>query len=142
MDWVYTIPFGFHLFRASLVFFLLAIPKNHPHREVLLILILLLGIASDLLDGTIARVLKITSWSSLAWGDYGSDYFFFIGYLLIVGNKISLAKNRERKRLSPEERKVQAAKTRKVLFFWGFLTFMLLAEIYILFFYRAFTMKL
>ncbi|MEK7486025.1 MAG: hypothetical protein AABZ60_17010 [Planctomycetota bacterium] len=140
-EWVYWIPWIFYAFRVSCVFALLAVPLKHPARDLLVVLILLLALASDLVDGCICRALKITHLVSIYWGDHGADLICAFGSLIVLGNNISFAKDPPRKkRLTPEERYAKRWQLRAKFLFWLVLGTGLVVEIYFLMLARALRM--
>lgn len=137
-EWVYHIPWIFYAFRSLTVVALMAVPRKHPNRDLLVLLILLLGLASDLVDGCIVRALKITHLWSIYWGDHGADLVFFFGSFIVLTCNISFAKDLPRKkRLTPEERYQTRWRRRIAMGFWLILTIGLVVEIYILMLARA-----
>lgn len=136
-DWAVCLPFVLYAFRALVPLGLAGVARNHPHREILLVLLLLLGLASDLVDGVLARALRITGWSSVYWGDHGADLAFFFGSVVVIGGRLSWQKNLPVHRAldrSPAERRLE----RWVRVAWLALGVGLAGYIYFLIFERMF----
>jgi hypothetical protein len=94
VGWPFFAPFALQAARAAGVsLLLLGIARNHPRRELLILATLLFGLMTDLLDGIIARTLRMTGLQTLSWGDLAGDLGFWVGALVIVRFRRSLAKD-------------------------------------------------
>ncbi len=137
-EWVSLVPYALHAFRCLLVPALAAVPRNHPWRELLLIEIVLLAIASDLVDGAVARALAITHLESLYWTDHGADLVFIFGAILVIGGKLSFARDRSDAPPSREERRTRRNAERWSLALHITLTLLLVLAVTGMMFLRAF----
>jgi hypothetical protein len=136
MDWTLSLPFVFYAFRAVLPVIMAGIPRNHPWREMRLVVFLLAGITMDLVDGVLARWLRITGWNAVYWGDHGSDIIFFLGAIIVIGGKFSWAKDLPPpppRRATPEERRRERIR----LAAWITMLVLLAGMVFILIFERA-----
>lgn len=94
VGWPFWSPFALQLCRGLLTpLLLLLIPRNHPRRGELVIALLLFGLTTDLIDGTIARALRMTGLKALGYGDLCGDLCFWIGAALILRFERSLARD-------------------------------------------------
>lgn len=130
--WVSGLPFALYATRALLVLALAGVPRRHPQRDLLLTAVVLAAIASDLLDGAIARALRMTGWESVYWCDHAADLVFFFGAVAVIGGRKSFAKD------APSLGRVAEGPGRLRLAGWIALIIALVAEIYVLLFERMF----
>lgn len=138
MAWTWILVFVLHALRAACVPALLAIPRNHPEREFLLALVLLFGLATDLIDGAIARALGITGWQSIYWGDHGADMVFFLGAFIVIGGQVSMARDLPQIRRTGDERRAEHRRARWRIAGWVVLIVSVLTEIWLLMLGRMF----
>lgn len=103
------VPFAFQLVRGLVPALLAGIARDHPRRELLAVLCLLVGFVSDLLDGHLARYLRMTGLLWLEVGDRIADFTFWIGAAALLGLRWSLATDLGPERLAalraPERRR-------------------------------------
>lgn len=126
------VPFAFQALRAGCAPLLLAIPRDHPRREVLAVLVLLLGLCADLHDGTIARHLRMTGLQALAWGDLAADLVFWIGGGVALGLRRSLAADLGPERLAAwrtTEARRTSARVELALYLLGAVVFIEIAAL-------------
>lgn len=102
------IPFAFQIARGLVPGLIAWIPRDHPRRELLAVLCLLIGFVSDLLDGHVARFLHMTGLLWLEIGDRIADFTFWIGAGALLALRGSLARD-----LGPERLKALRAPARK-----------------------------
>lgn len=94
VGWPFWAPFVLQAARgAGVSLLLLGIARNHPRRELLVLATLLAGLTTDLIDGIVARVLRMTGLQALSWGDLAGDLGFWIGAAMIIATGRSLAKD-------------------------------------------------
>lgn len=94
VGWPFFAPFALHAARAAGVsLLLLGIPRNHPRRDLLVLATLLWGLLTDLVDGIIARTLRMTGLQALSYGDLAGDLGFWVGALVVLRLGLSLAKD-------------------------------------------------
>lgn len=105
IGWPFYVPFVLHALRALTPLLLLGIPRNHPRREVLCGLCVLFALATDLLDGTVARRLKMVQLKALGAGDLVGDVTVVLGAFAVIGLGLSLARDLDDARLARERRR-------------------------------------
>lgn len=105
IGWPFFVPFVLHALRALTPLLLLGIPRNHPRREVLSGLCVLFALATDLLDGTVARRLRMTGLQALGAGDLIGDVTVVLGTFVVLGLGLSLARDLDDERLARERRR-------------------------------------
>lgn len=105
IGWPFYVPFALQALRALTPLVLLGIARNHPRREVLCGLCVLFALATDLLDGTVARKLRMTGLQTLATGDLIADVTAAMGSFVVIGLGLSLARDLDPERLARERRR-------------------------------------
>jgi hypothetical protein len=91
IEWIVAVPFALNALRASAPLALMTVPRDHAAREQILAAILLAALASDLVDGALARALGITGWESLYWTDHGADFLCVVGACVVLSRDASWA---------------------------------------------------
>jgi hypothetical protein len=90
IGWPFWVPFILQAVRALVMTPLLLVPRNHPRRELILITLALVGVTTDLVDGTVARAYRMTGLHALSYGDLTGDLGFWVGGLVMLRFKPSL----------------------------------------------------
>lgn len=105
IGWPFFAPFVLQGLRALSPLLLLGIPRNHPRREVLCGLCVLFALTTDLLDGTVARRLRMTGLQTLGTCDLIGDVTAVLGAFVVIGLGLSLARDLDDERLARERRR-------------------------------------
>lgn len=105
IGWPFYVPFVLQALRALTPLLLLGIPRNHPRREVLCGLCVLFALGTDLLDGTVARRLRMTGLQTLGTCDLIGDVTAVLGSFAVIGLGLSLARDLSDERLARERRR-------------------------------------
>lgn len=92
-DLVIAVPFALNALRALAPLALAGVARDHPARDQIVAAILLAALASDLVDGAIARALGITGWESLYWTDHLADFVCVVGACLVLSRDASFARD-------------------------------------------------
>jgi hypothetical protein len=93
VGWPFYIPFLCYLARATVWVFLLFIPRNHPRRDLLILATLLYALATDLVDGTVARKLHMTGLHAVSYGDLIGDLGYWVGSALVLRFEVTLVRD-------------------------------------------------
>lgn len=118
--WLIWLPFAFQAARAAVPLLVAGIPRDHPRRDLLIGLCVVLGFTTDLLDGHLARFLRMTGLFELELGDRIGDFTFWIGAFVLVAWRLSLARDLGPERLAalrapPARRRQQALEVAEIV---------------------------